>query len=532
MRKVSFVFVSIGLVALLAAFGATAHAYDGQATARGVVFHDRNGNGQRDADEPGVEGVAVSNGSAIVETDEQGRYRLPVDDATTLFVIKPAGWMPPTNESNLPQFYYNHAPDGSPDDLKYAGVSPTGPLPERINFPLRRQDEPDAFRVLLFGDPQPYNIHQVRYTTHDVIEPLIGVDAAFGITLGDVVGDDLSLFDNVNESIAQLGMPWYNVIGNHDLNFKAPGDEHADETYTRVYGPRNYAFSYANAHFIMLDNIVYEGDGKGNYHAGLSDRQFRFIKNALSRLPKDRLIVLVMHSAMWNFPDKQRQQLFDLLEDRPYTFSVSGHHHLIRAKFFDERDGWAGAAKHHHLSAATVSGGWWRGMPDERGIPHAISRDGAPNGYSILAIDDTDYEIRFRPASRPADYQMTITTPEVVEADALGQTVVEANVFAANALSRTEMRLDGGPWRSMRFHIGKPKHMRDRVAFERSIHKRLKGNVPWSKIAKAKKTFHLWHAKLPTDLEPGLHRIEVRSTIEHGETVTGRRIFRVAPSGS
>ena len=42
---------------------------DGSPTARGVVFHDRNQNGQRDAGEPGLPNVLVSNQQEVVATD-------------------------------------------------------------------------------------------------------------------------------------------------------------------------------------------------------------------------------------------------------------------------------------------------------------------------------------------------------------------------------------------------------------------------------------------------------------------------------
>ena len=42
----------------------------------GVVFLDRNGNGQRDAGDTGVAGAVVSNQDAVVRTGADGSYRL------------------------------------------------------------------------------------------------------------------------------------------------------------------------------------------------------------------------------------------------------------------------------------------------------------------------------------------------------------------------------------------------------------------------------------------------------------------------
>ena len=53
-----------------------------------------------------------------------------------------------------------------------------------------------------------------------------------------------------NQAIAMIGIPWYNVIGNHDTNYDARDDAGSDETFERVYGPSTYAFEYARAHFV------------------------------------------------------------------------------------------------------------------------------------------------------------------------------------------------------------------------------------------------------------------------------------------
>ena len=222
--------------------------------ARGTVFHDANGNQQFDADEKPLPGVRVSNGKQIVTTNHLGRYELTVDDDTILFVIKPRGWRTVLDEDNLPRFYYIHKPFGSPVS-KFDGVAPTGPLPDSIDFPLYPQQEPQQFQAILFGDPQPRDVKEVEYIAHDVIEELIGTEAAFGVTLGDIVFDDLSVFKPLNKSIALLGIPWYNVIGNHDLNFDARDDSHSDETFERIYGPAYYSFDYGPVHFLVLDDV-------------------------------------------------------------------------------------------------------------------------------------------------------------------------------------------------------------------------------------------------------------------------------------
>jgi hypothetical protein len=222
--------------------------------AKGYVYWDENGNGLRDSVEKGLEGIRVSNGFDVVKTNADGLYSLDVSDDTILFVIKPRNWMPPLNELNLPKFYYIHKPKGSPQS-QYSGVAPTGELPASIDFPLLQQQEPDQFKVILFGDTQPRNKQEVDFMAHDII-PQIKADnvhgAAFGITLGDVVFDDLNVYGPHNEAVALLDKPWYNVLGNHDLNYDSPNDRLADETFEKTFGPAYYSFDYGPVHFVTL----------------------------------------------------------------------------------------------------------------------------------------------------------------------------------------------------------------------------------------------------------------------------------------
>ena len=256
-------------------------------TARGVVFHDENADGIRQDNEAGVSGVLVSNGWDVVATDRKGAYELEVDNDTILFVIKPAAWNVPVNEQNLPQFYYIHKPKGSPD-LKFGGVPPTGPLPDSVDFALYESEQETEFPMLAFGDPQPYTIEEVDFFARDIITELAGnEEIEFGVVLGDIVGDDLELFAPLTEAVAQIGQPFWYVYGNHDMNFDAAEDHLADETFERVFGPTNYAFTYGNVHFIAFDNVLFpQNYTESRYVGGFTEKQFSFLESFLKAGPE------------------------------------------------------------------------------------------------------------------------------------------------------------------------------------------------------------------------------------------------------
>jgi hypothetical protein len=63
-----------------------------QRTVHGVVFNDANANGIMDPTERPLPGVVVSNQVEVVTTDAAGRYQLPADAKTIVFVSVPTDW--------------------------------------------------------------------------------------------------------------------------------------------------------------------------------------------------------------------------------------------------------------------------------------------------------------------------------------------------------------------------------------------------------------------------------------------------------
>jgi hypothetical protein len=499
--------------------------------ARGSVFHDLDGDGVRGAHEPGIPGVAVSNGRDVVRSDAQGRYQLAVDDDTIVFVVKPSGWRTPLSPERLPRFFYVHKPAGSPPGLRYPGVAPTGPLPAAIDFPLTPQPEADAFRVIVFGDTQPYDLEQLDFVTRDAISQLIGSDAAFGFTLGDLVGDDLALFEPLNAAIARIGVPWYNVIGNHDLNFDALDDAGSDESFERVYGPATYAFVYARAHFVVLDDVIYGGADRDpptrqNYRAGFDADTLAFVRGYLEGVPRDELVVLLMHAPLAGPPPfgfEQSRELLALLADRPHTLSFSSHTHMQYQLALGREAGFAGDAPHLHVNQGAVAGSWWLGARDELGIPHTTMRDGTPNGWSLLEIDGASFRLLFQAARRPASEQISIHAPAAVAAANAGESEVLVNVYAGSAASRVEMRLgDTQAWQTLeRVEQPDPFYL-ELLAREAALAPRLGRPLP-----PAAASLHLWRGTLPANPPPGTYALEVRSDDVFGQRFSASRLIRI-----
>jgi len=498
-----------------------------QTNATGTVYRDLNKNGQKEAAEPGIANVCVSNGKEVTKTDKNGKWTLPAGDDTGFFVIKPAEYAVPLTADNLPKHYYLHKPNGSPS-TKTQGVAPTGTLPVSIDFPLWKQKPEKQFSVLLFSDPQTRGLAEVNYMTRDVVEECIETKARLGISLGDIVADDPNLFAEINGSIGKIGVPWYNIFGNHDFNRGATEDQFSDETFERFYGPSTYAFEEGEVAFIGLKNVYFSPDGK--YKGHFTEAQIEFVKNYLAHVPNGKLVVLLMHIPIVICDN--RKEIFQLIQHRPHTFSVAGHTHTMINLLVDEKYGWTNTLPHHHFVNATISGSWWCGLKDETGIPHATMNDGAPNGYSVLRFDGNRYSVQFKAARRPADYQMNIYWPDELTKAELDTTHLRVNVFAGSARSKVEFQLAGQThWTPLQLTPQRDPAimtMHQKTPYlEATVNgTKLDTIFGWS-MDKPGTSTHIWQGNMQADLAAGTHRITVRATDAFGQTFISHRIFRM-----
>jgi len=516
--------------------------------ASGHVFHDRSETGRRRDGDPGIPGVMVSNGRDVVLTDADGRWRLPVADGDSVFVIKPPYWTTPVGIGGVPLFSYLHRPQGSPRDISYrhAGVAPTGALPAGIDFPLRRQEESARFEVALLADTQPENGAELAYLRDDIFAGALGCGAAFGINHGDVVFDDLSLYPRYRQILGASGIPWHHCPGNHDINSEARDDHTSRETWKRVFGPRHYAFQYAGATFIMLDNVYYFGHNPGAPNSGrycglIGEQQLQFMRNVLANVPPEQLAVLSMHIPLVNYQDSSsaadntidRRALLELLSSRPHTVSFSGHMHLTEHHYLGADDGFRRPRPHHHHVLTAASGGWWGGPKDCRGIPSADSQDGNPNGFHVLAVDGCNFATRFVPAVGKGPGQLRA----IVDAPRLSHGTGAIPLADVSKCELVVNVFDGGPATRVSYQIaavgGQAIHMHKAAVSDpfvaRLFAEKPSLQKPW---VRAVPSSHVWKAPLPAGLYPGAHRVAINAIDEYGRRLATHLIVEIADNGT
>ncbi|GHD22930.1 hypothetical protein GCM10007147_17770 [Nocardiopsis kunsanensis] len=550
----------------------------------GTVFVDADRNSTNDRGEEGLADVMVTNGRDVVRTDSEGRYELPAFDNMTVSITQPAGYQVPMDEHNIPQFHYNHLPEGSPD-LKHGGIAPTGPLPEQINFPVTESSRTaDAAQsCVIAGDLQVTDEEEVGYARAGAINDLserhdyAGCGSLF---LGDIANNDLSLYPDVKDLVAETNGPARFLPGNHDIDFDSPSPEHAFDTFREHLAPEYYSYDVGDMHFVALNNVDYpctpghdspEGvaehcsdpEGDPQYNGRISDEQMEWLEQDLANVPGDKLVVVAGHIGLVNYADEgefqhqvdQTTRVHELLEGRE-AVAVSGHSHSVEnMEPGDSTEGWrevlgVGGLPFQHITAGAISGDWYSGEVGENGYPTAIGRDGGRPGVVTLDVQGNRFQERFTVTGESDDVQTQLSInsptyrewyeqwsertgqapepadPSVVDREDLaGKTWLTTNFFFGSTGAGVEVAIDGAPaepaertqqMQGEAQNVG-AEYSDPYAASQQLVHG---GSL-------ADRTMHLWRFELPEDLDSGSHTAEVTATDAHGREFTDTLEFEV-----
>lgn len=527
------------------------------AMAQGIVYEDLDLDGRRGPSDPGVPHVSVSNGCEVTRTDDSGRYRLPLADGQILFVTQPSGYAVATDEHQRPQFHCLHYPEGSVSvwageiiDWQWSVIEPTGPLPEQLDFALTRSETGDSFRAHAFADPQAGTAEEQDRLRHELLGALLGnpYDVSFSLTVGDVVNDNLGLYERHAQTMAQIGAPSWVLPGNHDINFRSPDAVLANETFKRHFGPTYYSFEVGSVHVVALNNVEYAGRGgnpsfeNGRYRGWISEDQLYWLERDLAHVPPETLIVVASHIPLvteapggdgrvggdglntGNF-----SRLLDLLRPFSKIYGLAGHDTSNSWKTqVDHRHGWRGSPWIAHTLAEVRGNGWSRGPRDSEGVPDAMMQDGNPNGFYVLHFEGSDLRPEFLPFPTGPDahrrLRITFDPPLHARAEALhrgvpsNETRIVVNLFDGGERDRVTVRVDDGPPLEMEHTL------RTDPTFER-LHQRVKGTD--AAVGAPALSSHVWVADLPGSLSPGVHVLRVHAVDEFGAESRGALSFEV-----
>jgi len=353
------------------------------------------------------------------------------------------------------------------------------------------------------------------------------------------------MYKPMAQATGMIGIPWYYVPGNHDMDEDVPTRQHNYDSFKAFFGPSYYAFAYADTHVFVLNNIRWDVKER-EYHGEFGERQLNFLANYLKHVPKDHFLIFTMHIPVMSIVDKDK--FFSLFTEYPNAISLSAHWHRHQQYLLGKEDGWQGEKPHHHVVHGTACGSWYRGHYDAVGIPRAVMDDGTPKGYSIITVaENGKYNMVYHATRRPANYQMDIYAPASVESDAVEGTEVIVNFFNGTPKCELEMRLNDGIWLPMERFTGKAPFYLELYERQELFLRKVAGlrglaDADERTIRKIEDEFrpvmgrgqpdpadtgHLWRAKLTGGANTGYNTIEVRATDMFGNTHEAVRYLRV-----
>ena len=341
------------------------------AVIEGRVYLDTNRNGQADADEPGMQGVLVSDGLRVVATDASGNYRLETPDLPALV------WV------NVPR---DHAP-GGPFWRMTDGTN-------REDFGLVSRPQSDEFTFLQITDTHIGRADILQQFAEGVSD--LPIPIAFVVNTGDLVGGVDTVppdkakaqFDRYIGAAAAFQQPLYNVPGNHEhVSFLVPD---VDQThpfygkglYRQLLGPTYYAWDWGGIHFIALDGTTLP------YQERLGDEQLAWLRAHLDFQPEDRPLVLFCHQSLATLRDAG--ELEKMLRGRHVLGAFCGHLH----RTFTTQ---LGDIPVDHTGA--LSGSWWSGP----------NPDGTPQGFRLVQIDGGKLKTAY--TNREGAYPLYVSSP-------------------------------------------------------------------------------------------------------------------------
>ena len=366
-------------------------------TIRGTIFDD---GGNR------LAGVVVSDGIQCVRTDDKGVFELASDlnIAKFVFVSIPSGYSVPV-KNGLPIFFKRLSDEKQADGMY------------RFEFILNKMTKnPDRYSMLFVADPQP----RTRNKAHDRVayhsldccndlyrdmretgSELLMDRPCYAVMLGDIVHEDMSLFDKyIEDGTSKMGFPTFNVIGNHDNMPKAADDVEAASVFEEKFGPSNYSFNLGKVHFVVVDNMITDGG------MGLRDDIWQWLKADLSFVDKSTTIMICSHAPMFmcdgsEYYTSARNGIAyaSLLAGYKKVYAWAGHTHAMSHHVYGS-DSQLKNIESHTIVRAT--GELWT---------NEYQSSGTPRGYVLVDVDGEDVTWKFKPTKYQTGAPWSTTPP-------------------------------------------------------------------------------------------------------------------------
>lgn len=343
----------------------------------------------------GIAGVSVSDGINVSRTNSDGRYEL-LSNKTTQFVYisVPAGYeFPHTN--SIAEFFktIDHSEKTFTANFELNKLSVSD---EKHGFVVwadtQIQNEKDAALLLSQSAPDLKTL----VDSYDKDFPL------HGIGCGDLVWDRFNLFEDYKKAIAVSGLPFFNLIGNHDMDLEARTDDMSAQTFKSHFGPTYFSYNRGKIHYVVLDDVFAMGVAK-RYMGYITENQLQWLEQDLKYVKPGSTVVVSLHIPT-NTSQRERDQSKDpelggVVVNREHLYALlksynvhfmSGHTHFNEVWSRDNM------TEHNH---GTVCGAWWSGP---------ICGDGTPCGYGVYEVDGDKISWYYKSTGLPKSHQLRI----------------------------------------------------------------------------------------------------------------------------
>jgi hypothetical protein len=250
----------------------------------GHVFVDRNANGTREAGEPGVAGVAVSDQIQVATTSADGSFRFQSGGETGLVYVS--------------------VPDGY--ELTGRWWQRAGPAAGPMTFGLREAPLEASFAFVHASDT---HVSEASLPRMDRLRAVVGsTKPSLVLITGDLVRDALRVgeaeargyYELFVKAAGALPAPVRTVPGNHEIfgierdksGVSADHPLYARGMYRHYLGPDYYSFNYGGVHFVGLNTIDHDDQW---YYGHVDEAQLAWLARDLATVPATTPVVTFNH---------------------------------------------------------------------------------------------------------------------------------------------------------------------------------------------------------------------------------------------
>ena len=305
----------------------------------------------------------------------------------------------------------------------------------------------------------------------------------------------------------KVGLPLFQLMGNHDNkviavsknDYTVAHDIAAQRNFEYIFGTVNYSIDRGNVHIVAMDNIIFPSHK--DYSLGFRDDQVEWLRQDLSYVPKDKMVIFCVHIPMRASNNQNVQAVLELLKPFAEVHIMSGHTHYAENNTYDSH--------YEHVHGAAC-GAWWHST---------INTDGTPNGYAIYKVKgatidnwvykatgfDPDFQIRLY---RGSDIFMEGYTPSY-QFYYKGDDQIVANIWNADKDWKIEVYENGTKTGEMKPYES---NATKRDAWASGYHCGVQGRAPGN--YDRTNTSHLYYYTLQSSTAS----VEVRATDKFGQT--------------